>query len=86
MIRWLSILLITLFLTLAVLASVSASAEPVGACPDGFALHAVMEHEEHGHHHVGSAVDRNGDGWICAKHVSAGGHIHVHIDNQAALP
>lgn len=55
-----------------------------GACPNGFHLHDASEgheHGDHGHRHVGTAVDRNGDGWICVEHVSKDGSIHVHIDN-----
>lgn len=55
-----------------------------GACPNGFHGHKAgegHEHGGHGHLHVGTAVDRNGDGWICVKHVSNDGDIHVHIDN-----
>lgn len=55
-----------------------------GACPNGFDLHEASEgheHGDHGHRHVGTAVDRNGDGCICVEHVSKDGSIHVHIDN-----
>jgi len=61
-----------------------AQSEPVAGCPDGFHLHLIGEHHDgEGHFHVGTADDQNGDGWICAKHVSADGSIHVHIDNQS---
>jgi len=75
--------LISLMLALTGTASVSASPEPLGGCPDHFELHPVMPHDDHhGHQHVGSDTDRNGDGWLCVKHVAADGHIHVHIDNN----
>ena len=79
--------LLVLFLTVTSVASTLASTPLKGGCPDGFALHAAHDHDEHhGHQHVGTDTDRNGDGWICAKHVSDEGDIHVHIDNNAAVP
>jgi hypothetical protein len=55
-----------------------------GSCPRGFHLEAVMPDHEHDpdHKHVGTSADRNGDGLICVKHVTPGGSIHVHIDNN----
>jgi hypothetical protein len=66
--------------------SASAESDPLGGCPDSFELHMVMPHEEHGHHHVGTDTDLNGDGWICAKVVGANQTNHVHIDNNVPLP
>lgn len=64
-----------------------ASSDPVGGCPGKFELHLAMDHDgEHEHQHVGTDTDRNADGWICVKHVSADGNIHVHIDNNIPLP
>lgn len=60
-----------------------------GACPDGFTLHPAMvhKHPDGGNHlHVGVDGDLNGDGYICGKHVSASGSVHVHIDNNAQIP
>lgn len=60
---------------------------PERACPDAFHLHEAAGHHGHGdhpHHHVGTDIDRNGDGWICVKHVSRDGSVHVHIDNNPA--
>jgi hypothetical protein len=34
---------------------------------------------------VGNDRDFNGDGWICGKHVSNDGSVHVHIDNNRPL-
>jgi hypothetical protein len=31
---------------------------------------------------VGNDTDRNGDGWICARHVTPNGSVHVHTDNN----
>ncbi len=60
--------------------------EPVGDCPNGFHLHATMDHHDgEAHQHVGTDDDQNGDGFICAKHVSADGSIHVHIDNNVRV-
>jgi hypothetical protein len=61
-----------------------AQSEPIAGCPDGFHLHETGEHHDgEGHFHVGTAADQNGDGWICALHVSVDGSIHLHIDNQS---
>lgn len=66
--------------------AVPASEDPVGRCPGNFELHPAMQHDdEHGHQHVGTHEDRNGDGWICVKHVGPDDNIHVHTDNNAAL-
>ena len=84
--RFLFISLVSLMLVLSVVGSASAAGNPVGGCPDSFDLHMVMTHEEHGHRHVGTETDLNGDGWICAKVVGATGKNHVHIDNNIPLP
>jgi hypothetical protein len=63
-----------------------AAGEPVARCPKAFHLHTIDE-DGHGHaehRHVGlsmEAVDRNGNGWICVKHVTPAGGIHVHSDD-----
>ena len=64
----------------------SAESDPAGSCPDSFELHMVMPHEDHGHNHVGTETDLNGDGWLCAKVVGANEINHVHIDNNIPLP
>jgi hypothetical protein len=56
--------------------------EPTGSCPPGFMLEEVMPHNEHHHQHVGTSTDKNGDGFICMKHVTPDERIHVHIDNN----
>ena len=66
------------------LAPTSASA---ASCPDGFHAHVVGDgdHEHGEHRHVGLSVDdvdRNGNGFICVKHIDEGG-VHVHIDDGA---
>lgn len=56
-------------------------------CPDDFPLHHVMDRDHdhmEPHRHVGSDVDRNGDGYLCVKHNNGG--AHVHIDNHVPLP
>lgn len=70
---------------LALLATpIPAQSEPIAGCPDGFHHHPAGEHHDgQDHFHVGTASDQNGDGWICALHVSADGSIHLHIDNQS---
>ena len=59
-----------------------AAAEPVGSCPPGFTLEEIMPHDEHHHKHVGTSTDKNGDGFICMKHVTPDESIHVHVDNN----
>jgi hypothetical protein len=82
-----SIVLLILLLLLAMATTTSATDEPAGGCPDGFQLHPAMQHDQHhGHFHVGTDTDINADGFICAKHVSVDGDIHVHIDNYTPLP
>ena len=72
--------LILIFAALSV--SAFANADPIAGCPTGFHLHEVgHEHDGEAHFHAGTSADQNGDGWICAKHVSSDGSIHVHIDN-----
>jgi hypothetical protein len=64
-----------------------ADGTPVGGCPPGFMLHMGHEHDEHEgeHFHAGTDADQNGDGYICVKHVTPSGNIHVHIDNNVKL-
>ncbi len=81
------ILLVVILLTLATAIPTSAADESARGCPDGFQLHPAMQHDEHhGHLHAGTDTDLNADGYICAKHVSVDGDIHVHVDNNARLP
>jgi hypothetical protein len=82
------VLLLTTLLVLATASLVSAQmSEPVGSCPGGFHLHPLMHDDEHeGEHiHVGVTQDLNGDGHICAKHITPAGNIHVHVDNYLPL-
>lgn len=80
-----------LMITLTIIGSASvirasAESEPEGACPNSFELHMVMPHSDHGHRHVGTDTDLNGDGWLCAKVVGANEINHVHVDNNLPLP
>lgn len=79
------IAMLSLALTVGLGSAAWGQPEPAGSgCPDGFHLHAMEGHHDHGghaHRHVGSSLDLNGDGKICVKHVSADGSVHVHIDN-----
>ncbi|HEX6385656.1 MAG TPA: hypothetical protein VF177_13380 [Anaerolineae bacterium] len=88
--RIFAVVLLTLLLTLAVVSlAVAGGGQPQGGCPDGFTLHMVMDHTHPDggkHHHAGTDNDRNGDGWICGKHVSTSENVHVHIDNNTPLP
>lgn len=74
--------LVVLLLAFSFVPSVSAAngQPPVGSCPPGFELHEFDHHEGEEHeHHIGLAVDLNGDGMICVKHLDNG--LHVHMDN-----
>lgn len=88
--KLLIILLATFILVLGTVTLVTASEnQPIGGCLDRFQLHSVMDHShdhEGEHHHVGNDKDLNGDGWICGKHVTNDGRVHVHIDNNVPLP
>lgn len=74
---------------LAAVALVAApTAVSANSCPAGFHLHAVGDgdHEHGEHQHVGlrmERVDLNGNGYICVKHATPDGSIHVHIDDIA---
>jgi hypothetical protein len=88
--KLLIVLLVTFILALGTVTLVMAGdGQPQGGCPNDFQLHSVMDHtHDHGgqHRHVGNGRDLNGDGWICGKHVSSDGSVHVHIDNNVTLP
>jgi len=85
--KLMSITVLVVLLLLVTAAFVYAEGEPAGGCPPGFELHPAMPHDDHhGHRHVGTAADQNGDGWICVRHVSVDGNVHVHIDNRLPLP
>jgi len=82
------LLLVIVFMVIAILALPVEASDPVAGCPDGFSLHLATGHDDHHENHllVGTATDINGDGWICAQHVTPNGSIHVHIDNYAQKP
>ncbi len=81
------ILLVLLLSMTTVSAAIGSDGQPQYGCPDSFELHMAMEHDgEHGHHHIGTDTDLNGDGFICMKHVGNNGNNHVHIDNHVPLP
>ena len=84
--RFLLISIVSLMLVLSVVGSATAAGDAIGGCPDSFELHMVMPHQDHGHHHVGTDTDLNGDGYLCAKVVGVNGINHVHIDNNVPLP
>jgi len=76
-----AILLVILLSQFAVV-NVLAAGEPIGSCAPGFTLMMAMDHDVHHHQHVGIDTDRNGDGWICMKHLTPTEKIHLHIDNN----
>jgi hypothetical protein len=82
-------ILFSIALLVAVLSSLGIQpvlAQSQSSCPPNFMLHSVseMDHMMDGHMMVG-VFDLNGDGYICARHVSADGSIHVHVDNYFPL-
>lgn len=76
-----ALLLVVLLAQFAV-PTVFAANEPQGSCRPGFEVEVAMDHDNHHHRHVGSDADKNGDGYICVKHVTPSGMIHVHVDNN----
>lgn len=76
-----ALMLVTLLLQFAVPVAFAADAS-AGNCAPGFTLEMAMDHDVHHHQHVGTDTDRNGDDWICMKHVTPGEKIHVHVDNN----
>ena len=56
-------LFISLLLTLALsIVPTAQASSPVAGCPGAqWSLMAVMEHEEHMHHHIGNDADHNGE-------------------------
>ena len=80
--RTMMIGMVTLILLLTLVPSVFAAngQPPVGSCPPGFELHEFGHHDDGDPmHHIGLAMDLNGDGLICVKHLPNG--LHVHMDN-----
>jgi len=74
---------IALLLVIAPAAFAQPQQEPVGSCPPVFELHEVGEHTDHEDHHIGTHQDKNGDGFLCVKHLDNG--LHVHVDNRIPL-
>ena len=75
-------LLLVILLSQFAVVHVFAAGEPIGSCAPGFKLMMAMDHDVHHHQHVGTDTDRNGDGWICMKHLTPTEKIHLHIDNN----
>lgn len=76
------VLMLVMLISLFPVPAALATGEPTGSCPPGFTLEEVMPHEHHPHQHVGTSTDKNGDGFICMKHVTPDESIHVHMDNN----
>ena len=72
-------LLIALGLTMTLASSVLAAGQAPSACPLNFELHAVGDHLDHPDHHIGVAVDLNGNGFLCMLPLANG--LHVHVDD-----
>jgi hypothetical protein len=85
--RLFSMLMLVMLLSFGVAPIVSAGhGEPIKGCPKPFELHHAADHDqghEGEHRHIGSNTDRNGDGYICVKHISDDKHLH--IDNNVPL-
>ena len=75
-------LLLVILLSQFAVVNVYAAGEPTGSCAPGFTSMMAMDHDVHHHQHVGTDTDRNGDGWICMKHLTPTEKIHLHIDNN----
>lgn len=81
--RLIILVLLVLLLGLFTTGFASAAGIPVGSCPSDFHLHTMGQHHEgHMHMHIGNSYDQNGDGLVCAKHVTPDGSIAVHVDNR----
>jgi hypothetical protein len=81
--KLLIVLMLVLLLSITVVfVALAHEGEPINGCPNpSFELHHIEDHEHEGEHrHIGSDTDRNGDGYICVKHISPDKHLH--IDNN----
>ena len=74
------LLLVTLLMLVVSSTVLAAQGTPGDRCPDNFHLHDVHEMMD-GHTHIGTSTDRNGNGFICAKHITE--TLHLHIDDNA---
>jgi hypothetical protein len=87
--RWIGVIALVVLLSSLASTALAEHGEPLAGCPNGFHLHHMMHHdgnhEGHHHHHVGLKGDLNEDGYICMKHVTPDGRIHVHVDNRVPL-
>ena len=72
-------LLIALALSMTLASSVLAAGQAPSACPPNYELHAVGDHLDHPDHHIGVAVDLNGNGFLCMLPLANG--LHVHVDD-----
>ena len=77
--KTLLMLLTALVLIFTLVSPVQAAGSAPSACPPGFELHAIGDHLDHPDHHIGLAVDLNGNGYLCMKMLGNG--LHVHVDD-----
>lgn len=77
-------LMLVMLISQFVVTSAVAADGPVGSCSPAFTLEEAVphDHHHHPHQHVGTSTDKNGDGFICIKHVTSEEKIHVHVDND----
>ena len=75
-------LMLVVLLSQFAIPTVFAADGPQGSCPPVFKLEMAMEHDNHHHRHAGTDADLNGDGYVCMRHVTPTGKVHVHIDNN----
>lgn len=71
--------LTALVLVFTLVSPVLAAGSAPSACPPGFERHQIGDHLDHPDHHIGLAVDLNGNGYLCMKPLGNG--LHVHVDD-----
>jgi len=72
--------LTVLVLVFTLVSPVLAASQAPSVCPTGFELHQIGDHMDHPDHHIGVAVDLNGNGFLCMKMLVNG--LHVHADDM----
>ena len=87
------VLTVVMLLSLGLPFVASAGNDGPRGCPnEEFMLHEVSDHDQHHdgnnhmHRHIGlrvGEIDKNGDGYICVKHLPD--NKHLHIDNNKPL-
>ena len=78
------ILIIVLLASLILVSAVAAGpGTPVGACKRGYKLEPLADHQgESASLFLNPALDKNGDGYICAQYYYNGQHRHLDDFNR----